>query len=461
MSRIYLDHAATSPLRPEAHAAMERGWLYGNSASPHAEGRQARFALNEARAQVASLVGARPEEVFFTSGATEATNLAVRGRARRPDSSHVVSTRLEHSATLKTCEALAHEGWSVSLLPNDTSGRVSPEELRRVLQPGTALVSIIAGHNELGVVQDLEALAQEAHAAGSLLHLDAVQAAGYLDLGAVQWDMLSLSAHKLGGPQGIGALVVRGSPLLRPLLMGGAQERGLRPGTVPVALACGFGAAAEASRARRSEEAMRLEGLRDWLGSSLMERLPMLRPLGVWSESPDAALPHILAFALSGVRGDELVLALDDAGIACSSSAACLTGARSHVLEALGLSEDLHMIRFSLGWNTTREEVGLAARCIEEAWTRLKALSPFERRRPLIASRAKETGLLLQSSHWTALEAVFDFHHTHGVLPGPRHLGKVLSASLRLEDLFPRGLATIASWLDIPVPQGGCRPYAG
>lgn len=464
-ARFYLDHAATSPLKPRAREAMENAWRwsYGNSASHHAEGREARMTLGEARAQVADLMGVAPEGVIFTSGATEASNIAVRGAAyaRRGECKSVVSTRLEHSATLRAVEAVANEGWTVSLLPADPHGRVSASDLARVIEPGTAVVSVIAGHNELGTVQDLAALAEAAHAKGALFHVDAVQAAGYLELSGVDWDLMSLTAHKLGGPQGIGALLMRGNPALRPVVVGGAQEGGLRPGTVPVALAAGFGAAADETRQRRNDERERLGRLRDRLASALRERAPELMPLGMWAKDPAHALPHILTLGVPGVKGDEIVHALDELGVAGSSSSACLSGARSHVLEAIGLPEHIGVMRLSLGWDTCEREIDLAAKRVSKALEHLMSLSPFERRRGLIAQRAKEAGLVLTAAHWEAAQAVFAFHLSEGILPGPRHLARALGPNVSMDLLFPRGLATVASWLGIPTPQGGCRPYAG
>lgn len=461
-ARIYLDHAATSPLRPEARSAMAGCWALGpaNSSSAHAEGRAARGLLAEARARVAALVGARAEEVFFTSGATEASNLAVRGaaRARATAGRQIVSTRLEHAATKRACEALAAEGWRVTLLGADVFGRVDPRELARAVTRETAVASVIAAHNEIGTVQQLAALADAAHAAGALLHLDAVQAVGVMDPSTIPWDLLSLSAHKLGGPQGIGALVARGTPALAPVLVGGSQERGLRPGTVPVALAAGFGAAAVVALERRKEEAARLARLRDRLARLVLARLPGLRVVGAWSRSSHEALPHLLTLGVDGVHGDELVPALDEAGIAASSAAACLGSVRSHVLEAIGLPERTGVMRFSLGWSTLESEIEPAAERIAAAVQRLMAVPPFERRRRLIASRAAEAGVALTATHWQAAEAVFEFHSEVGVLPSARYLAGVLGNGTRLEHLFPEGLFTLASWLDLPVPQGGCRP---
>lgn len=462
--RLYLDHAATSPLRPEARQAMERCWTCtpGNAASAHVEGRAARAVLERARAQVAALVGARPEEVYFTSGATEATNLALRGaaQARRDARRHLVSTRIEHAAGLRVAESLACAGWKVTLLESDATGRIDPRSLSQDPMRNAALVSVIAAHNEIGTVQPLGDLAAAAHAGGAALHLDAVQAASSMDLGEVPWDLLSLSGHKLGGPQGVGALVVRGSLPLAPVLVGGTQESGLRPGTVPVALAAGFGAAAEAAFARRESEAHRLSALRDRLAGAIRERFPRLVPLGASWTRPGSALPHVLAFGVDDARGDELVGALDEAGVAASSAAACTGSARSHVLDALGVPEHVGMLRLSLGWSTTAVEIDAAAGRVAEALSRLLAMTPFERRRRPFATRAAEAGVALTPLHWEAAEAVFTFHMQKGVLPGARHLARALGPGVELESLFPKGLATLAAWLGIPAPDRGCRPHA-
>lgn len=464
-TRLYFDHAASSPLRPRAKDAVQSAWRwsFGASESNHAEGREARLTLAEARAQVAALVGAAPDGVVFTSGATEATNLAVRGvaYARRAECSSVVSTRLEHCATLKACEALAREGWNLSLLPADPRGRVYATDLARVGEPGTAVVSVSAGHHELGTVQDLAALAAAAHSAGALFHVDAAQAAAYVDLSGVEWDLLSLSAHKFGGPQGVGALVMRGSPALRPIVVGGAQEGGLRPGAVPVALAAGFGAAAEEARKQRHAERLRVVALRDRFAASLIERRPELFPLGMWAHDPARALPHILTLGIPGVKGDEVVHALDEVGVAASSSLNCLPGIRSWALEAIGLPEHMEVMRLSLGWNTSEQEIHRAARRISKALERHMALSPFDRRRGLVVQSAREAGLALTSAHWAAAEAVFSFHLTEGSLPGPRHMARALGRNVSLEQLFPRGLATIAGWLGIPLSQGDYSPTIG
>lgn len=459
--RLYMDHAATTVVHPASAAAMAPWWgaVVGNAASAHAEGRQAAAALSEARARVAALVGARPEEVVFTSGATEATNLAVRGVAhsRRNSGKRVASTLVEHPATRACCDQLAVDGWEVQFWGVDGCGRV--EASAQSLAHGTSVVSVIAGHNELGTLQPLHELAEAAHRVGALFHLDAVQCAAYVDLSQVPWDLLSLSAHKLGGPQGVGALVRRDRPAISPVVVGSSQEFGLRPGTVPIALASGFGAAAETAMAHRQAEAERLAGLRDRLGSGLLEAVVGMVDLGSWRRSPEFALPHILPLGVPGLAGDEIVHALDGLGLAASSSSACLSGARSATLDAIGLAPEMALLRLSLGWTTTGYDVERALALVPEAIANLRAMSAFERRRGPFAQRAGRV-VALGAAHWEAAEAVFDYYQAEGVLPGPRTLAR-LGAAGRLGDLFPKGLPTLALWLGLPVPRGGCRPYAG
>lgn len=461
--RFYLDHAATSPLRPEAKAAMAPWWgeTFGNTGSSHEEGRRARAAMQEARAQVAALVGALPEDVTFTSGATEASNLAVRGAAhiRRNGGKRLVSTAIEHAATRKSLEALAVDGYQVTYLEIDQEARIRPELLRQAIGHGTSVVSVIAGHNELGSLQPLHAIADAAHAVGAVFHVDAVQAAGYLDLADVPWDLLSLSGHKLGGPQGVGALVRRDKFRVSPLLFGGSQEGGLRPGTTPVALLAGFGAAAEAVAKERRHESSHLAQLRDALREHLLTRTPSLMPLG--PADPALALPQILAIGVPGVTGDELVYALDRAGVAAASASACLSGARSPVLDRINFPQDAGLMRLSLGWTTEASMIAPAAEAITAALRVLAAQSPFERRRGPLARRAELAGVAIGPAHWEAAEAVFEYYRAESVLPGPRALARLAPSCARLEELYPYGLATLAVWLGLPVPRGGCRPLSG
>jgi cysteine desulfurase len=462
LKSIYLDHAASSPIRPVARDVVLGCWESGaaNTMSSHSAGGVARAALALAREQVAALVGARPGEVVFTAGATEASNLAIRGHAQGAARSHLIATRIEHSATRRACEALAREGWAISLLSPDAAGLIAPADLARALTPATRAVSVIGGHNELGTVQPLVELAEVAHSHGALFHVDAVQAAGTRELAGVPWDLLSLSAHKLGGPQGIGALVVRGDRDLSPVLVGGPQEGGLRPGTVPVALAAGFGAAAAAALANRSAERTRLAGLRDRLAAALRDRFPGSRPLGCWAARPDHALPHILTLGFAGWNGDEIVWMLDQQGVCASSSSACLGDARSHVMAAIGLPDDVGVLRLSLGWSTTDLEIDQAIARISAALEALSRMSAFDRRRGPFAAKAAEAGIVLTAAHLAAAEAVYGFHRREQILPGPRFLARVLGNGTQLDRLFPEGLATLARWLGLPLPGAGCGPSA-
>jgi len=464
LTSIYLDHAATSPIRPAARDAVLACWDLGpqNTGSSHSAGRAARARLWAAREQVAALVGARADQVVFTSGATEASNLAIRGLARvlPGRGGHAVSSRIEHSASRRAFEALATEGWSVSLLAPDSGGLLDPARAEDAFTAETKLLSVIGGHNELGTVQRLADLADLAHRRGALFHVDGVQAAGTRDLSAVPWDLLSLSAHKLGGPMGVGALVVRGDIHVGPLIVGGAQEGGIRPGTVAVALCAGFGAAAAAVVADRTAEAKRLADLRDRLAAAIRARFPAARPLGCWADRPDLALPHVLTLGFPGFQGDELVWVLDQQGVQASSSAACLGDARSHVMAAIGLPEETGVLRMSLGWSTTAQDLAAAIPRILAAIADLETLSPFARRRGPLEAKAAEAGLVLTPAHLSAAEAVYDFHSRESILPGKRYLSRVLGPGAQVDRLYPQGLATLARWLGIPVPSGGCRPSA-
>jgi cysteine desulfurase len=296
---------------------------------------------------------------------------------------------------------------------------------------------------------------------GAWLHLDAVQAAPYLDLAGVPWDLLTLSAHRLGGPQGVGALVRRGEVPLAPLLLGGSQQGGLRPGTVPVALAAGFGAAAEAALAARPQEAVRLAVLREAFALAFMQDCAGLVPLGARAVRPEQALPHVLPFGLLGLAGDEVVQALDEAGVAAASASACLSGARSPTLDAIGAAPGLALLRFSLGWTSRADELAVAARRAAVAIARLRALPAFERRAGIFERIAAEAGVTLGPRHWEAARVVFAFHEREGVLPGTRSLGRLLPGGPALDTLFPYGLGTLCAWLGLPVPLGGCRPFTG
>jgi len=383
----YLDYAASAPLRAEALAAMlpllQRP--AANPSSQHGPGRAARAAVETAREQVAALVGAAPGEVVFTSGGTEADNLAVKGAvlARPEGARQLVCTAVEHHAVLDAAAwAEADAGARVALAPVDPAGRVDLERLAGLLEPGrTALVAVMAANNEVGTGQPVAAAAGLAHAAGAVLLCDAVQAAGLpgVDMGRDGIDLLALAAHKLGGPTGVGALVVRAGADLRPLLHGGGQERGLRSGTLPAAAIAGFGAAAAAALAERQAPgfAATLAGHR----ARLLAGLRALEPHLVVNGDPDAAaaLPGLLSVRFPGRRAEDLLLLLDREGVACSAGSACASGAvtPSHVLLAMGRgpAEARETVRFSLGHASTEADVDAAVAAVRGA---LEVLAPQE-----------------------------------------------------------------------------------
>jgi cysteine desulfurase len=381
----YLDYAASAPLRAEALAAMlpllERP--AANPSSQHGPGRAARAAVETAREQVAALVGAAPGEVVFTSGGTEADNLAVKGAvlARPEGARRLVCTAVEHHAVLDAAAwAEADAGARVALAPVDPAGRVDLERLAGLLEPGrTALVAVMAANNEVGTGQPVAAAAGLAHAAGALLLCDAVQAAGLpgVDMGRGGIDLLALAAHKLGGPTGVGALVVRAGADLRPLLHGGGQERGLRSGTLPAAAIAGFGAAAAAALAEREAPgyAAALAALR----ARLLAGLRALEPALVTNGDPGMGLPGLLSVRFPGRRAEDLLLLLDRQGVACSAGSACASGAvtPSHVLLAMGRgpAEARETVRFSLGHASTEADVDAAVAAVREA---LQVLAPQE-----------------------------------------------------------------------------------
>lgn len=371
----YLDYAASAPLRAEALAAM-RPFLERPAANPssqHGPGRAARAAVETAREQVAALVGAAPGDVVFTSGGTEADNLAVKGTvlASEPGVRHLVASAVEHHAVLDAAAwAVADAGAGLTLAPVDPAGRVDLDALADAVRPGrTALVALMAANNEVGTVQPVAEAAGLAHAAGAVLLCDAVQAAGTPGVDMVRdgVDLLALAAHKLGGPTGVGALVVRPGVALRPLVHGGGQERGLRSGTLPVAALAGFGAAAAVALAEREGQAAALARLRD----RLLAGLRTLEPALVVNGDPARGLPGLASVRFPGRRSEDLLLLLDRAGIACSAGSACASGAvaASHVLLAMGRTpaEARETVRFSLGHGSTAADVDAAVAAVGRA----------------------------------------------------------------------------------------------
>jgi cysteine desulfurase len=386
MKRVYLDHNATTPVEPEVLDAMlpYLSAEFGNAASIHSFGQRARAAVETSRESVAALLGARPQEIVFTSGGTESDNHAIFGivEAAGGHEKHVITTDIEHEAVLNTCQALEKQGVSVTYLSVDREGLIDLEALRRAIRPETVFISIMHANNELGTLEPLEEIGRIAAEADVYFHTDAVQSAGKLpiDVKAMRVDLLSLSGHKFYAPQGIGALYIKSGTRLRQLLYGGHHQRGFRPGTENVAGIVGLGKAAEMARAALAQDAKRIRALRDKLEEGLLARVPDSSVNG--ARAPRT--PNTTNLLFPGLEGEALVIALDLKGLACSTGAACSSGALepSHVLTAIGLPpEDARAsLRFSLGRHTTAEDIDFALQVVPAAVAQLRELSPTYRK---------------------------------------------------------------------------------
>ena len=383
-SRIYLDYNATTPVDPAVLEAMLPFFSgdFGNAASIHTTGQKARSAVETAREQVAALINAHPQEIIFTSGGTESDNQAIFGMFDPTTyaDTDLTSTEIEHEAVLNTCQALAALGVTVGYLAANREGQIDPQHLRDLLHeiPDTNLVSVMHANNELGTVQPLEELGSIASTADVYFHTDAVQSAGKIpvDVNALQVDLLSLSAHKIYGPKGVGALYIRNGTPLRQFLFGGHHQRGFRPGTENVAGIVGFGKAAELAAASLARDTVRISALRDDLERGLLQRVPQSRVNAALAPR----IPNTTNILFPGVDGEALLIALDLKGLSCSTGAACSSGAvePSHVLTAIGLTpeEARSSLRFSLGRPTTRQEIDAALFVIPQAVEQLREISP-------------------------------------------------------------------------------------
>jgi cysteine desulfurase len=390
MTRIYFDHNATTPIRPEVLAAMMLYLTeeYGNASSIHAFGQNARGAVEKARGQVAALVGARPADIMFTSGGTESNNHAILGAvAVAPGKTkHVITSAIEHVAVLDACRALAKQGIELTILPVSRDGLINPEDVRAAIRPETVLITVMLANNEIGVIEPIEEIGKIAEEKGITFHADAVQAAGKIsiDVEKLGVDLLSISAHKFSGPKGVGALYLRKGTQLAPLLFGGHSERDRRPGTEDVAAIAGMGKAAELALVDLRADAARVGNLRDRLERGLLDRVPHTWVNG--ASAPRA--PNTANLTFPFIEGEAMVIALDLKGIACSTGAACSSGAvePSHVLLALGLApEDARAtLRLSLGHQTTEDEIDSALETIPPVIERLRQLSPTYKK-PAIA----------------------------------------------------------------------------
>ncbi len=382
MNRIYFDNNATTPLAPEVFDAMCPYMVedFGNASSIHWYGQRAKAGMEKAREQVAKLLNARASEIVFTSGGTESDNAAILGivEASRAAHKHVVTTAIEHPAVLSTAKALERRGVSVTFLPPGAGGVIDPLDVAAAIRPETVLISVMHANNELGTIQPLEEIGRIAQERDIYFHADAVQSAGKIpvDVHKLGVDLLSLSAHKLNGPKGVGALYVRKGTILRTLMHGGHHERDRRPGTENVAGIVGLGAAAEAARANLEDECGRVAGMRDRLEAGILSRVRYVAVNG----DRVHRVPNTTNLTFGYIEGEGFVIAMDLRGIACSTGSACSSGSLepSHVLTAIGLKPEKARasIRFSLGRFNSVEDVEAALEIVPAVLEQLRALSP-------------------------------------------------------------------------------------
>ena len=383
MRRIYLDYAATTPTHPEVVKAMLPCFteIFGNPSSVYTCGQEAKGAIEEARANLASFIGAKDDEIVFTSGGTEADNFALKGvaYANKSKGNHIITTAIEHHAVLETCHFLETTGFRVTFLPVDEYGMVDPDEVRRAITTKTVLLSVMHANNEIGTIQPLAEMAKIARETGVYFHTDAVQTVGHLPINVDELgvDMLSMSAHKLYGPKGVGAIYIRKGTKLVSFMHGGEQERGRRASTQNVPGIVGLGKAVDIARQEMSEEAERVTYLRDKLIKGLLTQIEHTRLNG----HPTKRLPNNVNVSISFAEGESMCLNLDLEGICVSTGSACTSSITepSHVLLALGLPPlQVHSsLRLSLGKWTTEEEIGRVLEVLPRIVAKLRAMSPL------------------------------------------------------------------------------------
>ena len=384
---VYADNAATTQIAPQVLDAM-LPYLkeqYGNPSTLYRLGRDAKIAIEKARAQVAEVIGAKAEEIFFTGSGTESDNMALKGVLYGPagkGKKHLITTKIEHHAVLHTAMALEKEGFRVTFLEVDQNGQVKLDQLEQAIDEDTALVSIMAANNEVGTIQPIQQIGEICQRHGVLFHTDAVQAFGHmpLDVTAMHIVLLSLSAHKINGPKGTGALYIRKGLGLKPVIEGGGQERNRRSGTENVAGIVGLGAAAQLARETMEEESQRLKKLSRKLIDGVLQI-----PETILTGDPVNRLPGTCSFAISAIEGESMVLYLDMEGICTSTGSACSTGSLdpSHVLMAIGLSHEVShgSLRVSLGRFNTEEDVDYIIEKLPQVVERLRAMSPVWNRK--------------------------------------------------------------------------------
>ena len=383
MERIYMDNAATTAIAPEALAAMLPcfGQVYGNASSIHSFGREARKRLEDARRRVAACLGAKPNEIYFTSGGTESDNWAIKGAAfaNREKGNHIITTQIEHHAVLHTCQWLEKQGFEVTYLPVDEYGLVNPADVEAAITDRTILISVMAANNEIGTLEPIAEIGRIAKAHKVLFHCDAVQAVGAIPVNVEDWhvDMLSISGHKFHGPKGVGALYIRTGARVEQFMHGGAQERGRRATTENLPGIVGLAAALERACAHMEENSCRLTAMRDRLIRGILDAIPYTRLNG----HPVTRLPGTVNVSVRFIEGEAMLLRLDLAGISASSGSACTSGSLdpSHVLLAIGLPHEIAhgSLRLSLGDCNTEEQVDEVLRVLPGIVENLRNMSPL------------------------------------------------------------------------------------
>ncbi|MDX9870926.1 MAG: cysteine desulfurase NifS [Clostridia bacterium] len=386
MKRIYLDHSATTPVRSEVAEVICEHLTekFGNPSSVHSFGREARESLEKAREQVAAMINAKPEEIIFTSGGTEADNMAILGSTEKylGQGKHIITSAIEHHAVLHPCEHLQQKGFKLTILPVDEHGIVNVDDLKKALTPDTVLISIMHANNEVGSIQPIEEIGAIAREKGILFHTDAVQSLGKIpvDVQKLPVDLLAGSAHKLYGPKGVGFLYVRKGAKLSPRIFGGGQEKKRRSGTENIAGIVGLGKAMELAAQELSTEMPRLAELRDRLLTGLMDKIPHVKLNG----HPTLRLPNNVNLSFQFVEGESLLLSLDMKGIAASSGSACTSGSLdpSHVLLAMGMAHEVAhgSVRMTLGSVNTAEDIEYVLEVFPPIVERLRSMSPLYNR---------------------------------------------------------------------------------
>ena len=381
--RVYLDHAATTPVDEKVLEEMLPYFTkkYGNASSLHSFGREARDAIERSRERVAELIGAESEEIIFTAGGTESDNIAIKGIAFREGKGHIITSQIEHPAVMATCQHLEKKGFDVTYLPVDKYGMVSPEDVENAIRDDTILITIMHANNEIGTVEPIEEIAKIARENEIVFHTDAVQSVGKIPVNVkrIGMDMLSISAHKIYGPKGVGALYIKKGTKIEAIIHGGGHEKGLRPSTENVPGIVGLGKACELAEKRMEEDMKKIQRLRDKLIKGVLEIEE-----SYLNGHPEKRLPNNAHFRFAAVEGESLILSLDDKGIAGSTGSACSSKKLkpSHVLMAIGLNEvQAHgSLRLTLGRENTEEEIDYVIEVLPPILEKLRAMSPLWKR---------------------------------------------------------------------------------